>query len=963
MSLGDQTDDIPSLIRRADSIGSNNSSRGNYPAENPRLNHSSFVSHTTVLESHSQAASIEELHVEAKMWERNARRLMLDLDILKVEYSEQSENLANLNMELSAAYEERDSFMKQIEQLRLLLEKSTVEIKAKEDFTAQDKVLPHIEKELKDELKFQKESNSSLALQLERSQQSNIELVSILQEMEETMELQKTELENLLAQQSKFNDMENTICENIEENRKLTAQLQLLQDSENNLNTKVHLLEQALSEKDHGTMNEGSLNSSTVSDIETEYKRKSDEEDENFNLEAKLPDFYDKRHSVEVGSINGGDLNLVREIEELKEKVQELEKDCNELTEENLKLLFKLKESKNSSSKETKFPPPSEPIINNWTDFDSQENEKKINPKESSSNSCTNDFPSDRMLLGKGFDFSIFGDKMIDGKSVDLETSCQKLEFHVPVLEKENMKALVRMSGLEAQQMTDERLCKSHQLDLDTFKSQALTFQDAINGFRIEMESDNSDMKQQLEKMKNELSQAQEEYENLKRENLKLQTIAHNYIEECSSLQKSNEQLRKEKLELHKRHSLLESKFMQVHKSFANCSMKVGDLEENFYSMQVDIASKEESFASKLDALLDENSRHTQKFTMEGILLNQMYMEKEVEVQNLQEEIDCLTTKLSTLHNERERIATDAMQELSRFHANNTKLESDFQEIQSKLIETEKEFNSVQVESDLKLKSLITEIAAVKKSQELLMAENEKLSFLLEKYKFDETKFMTTVNDLQLKLEISENARQELEEESSNLRIQLQKLAPVQDEILAFKNKLDVSKFEKDKLESSLGLVSGECENLKNQLTKKISKLKEVMCELEDCKREKVALEDKVLQLEAGFKKRNLCVHDDELKNEFNKIRIENSEYQQKIGQFEEERNELLRGYQALGEELMLMKEGRQNQREHNNIKTNNFSKTHNTIIPAHVDTKFSNVRFILHLLNIMCIHHLHIKH
>ncbi|KAJ6742500.1 HEAVY CHAIN-LIKE PROTEIN putative-RELATED [Salix viminalis] len=177
---------------------------------------------------------------------------------------------------------------------------------------------------------FQKESNANLSLQLTRSQESNAELVSVRQELEETIEKQKDEMNNLSALQSKFRDMENSIQMNLEKNRNLILHTQQLQESEKKLQAKVQALEQALEDKNLSIENE-SMNNRSFLDMETEYKCK---------LTAK------EKEIASLTAITGGGENLIREIEALKVKLQELESDCQELTDENLELLLKLKEKK-----------------------------------------------------------------------------------------------------------------------------------------------------------------------------------------------------------------------------------------------------------------------------------------------------------------------------------------------------------------------------------------------------------------------------------------------------------------------------------------------------------------------------------------------------------------------------------------------------------------------------------------
>ncbi|PON56159.1 RPG related protein [Parasponia andersonii] len=1050
ISLGDSSGEVRSFIRREDSISSGNSvSHSSYPTDNHLKqsfssqimgsgNHSeksrqeipaSSLTITTSSKNLLEAAedTIEELRAEAKMWERNARKLMLDLDILKVEFSDQSKIQATLNVELSAAFAERDNLKKEVEQLKLSLDNSMLRQPSSEDLVSRDEGLPHPQKELKDELKFLKESNVNLAAQLKRSHESNIELVSVLHELEDTIERQKIEIDNLLAVQSKFSDMEKTIEANMEENRKLTLEVQQLQESEKNLIIKVQLLEQALEEKNQETKKGRNLNNENFWDIETEYKTKLlDKEEEIDNLKAKLSESLDVAHSAKVGSTNDSDVNLIRELEVLKEKVKELEMDCNELTEENLELLFKLKESKNDlNRRDTSFDfPHSERSTNSLTSFEFQlsanygeeklekkglkesrkddnnsiqvgqsleieleaklaEMDKELAEKRSGmeklqvkllskeeeilvlrkcqseleakvadvqkekirlqehvevrrdiTSKHLNDLQHDLVVITSSVDSHASANKTLERMSSELETGNRELELHVSELEGENVRLSVLVASLEAQlrYLTGEQ--QSSQLELENSKSHAMTLQVEINTFQIEMASERVDQKEKLHKMQIQLSESQEECEYLRRASSKLQSTVESLIEECNSFQKSNGELRNQKLELHDRCSHLEAKLEESHKSFTDCTRKVDELEQYLSSVLEEVASKEKSLTSEIDALLDENLRHNEKFNQEQSLLNQMYMDKVIEVENLQQEVEVLVKKLS----ERERIASDSVQELSRLCADNAKLESNFQDIQSKSKQTENELNIKLIEYELKLKGLSSELVASNHNQELLMADHEKLSKLLENYRSGEGKFKTIVNDLELRLTVSEYERQQLVEASSNLKVQLQKLTHVEGELVAFKNELDATKSEKEKLEASVNAISKECKHLKaerNELIEEISTLKNAVSELEDCRSDKLALEEKLAQMEGDLVEIDaLRIQDAEQKKELTQIRRETRQYQ-------EERDECQRKSQALEEELKLLKEEKQNQREHSGRKATNISKINTKVNPVHETAKF----------------------
>ncbi|KAI9154303.1 hypothetical protein LWI28_024120 [Acer negundo] len=974
------------------SNNSENTSSGNSSVNNQQELAASTLGISASSKSFLEAAetTIEELRAESKMWERNSQKLMLDSDVLRKEVSDLSKKQAYLETELSAACAERDGLRDEVEQLKLMSEKSMVKPTTLEESTFQDKGVTHIQMELEGEIKYQKESNTSLALQLKRSQESNIELVTVLQELEETIEKQKLEIENLSSLQSKFNDMENSIQVNIEENKKSVLQLQQHQESEKNLQAKVQLLEQALEE-----------NNQSLSDIQTDYEVKlSAKDDEIVSLEAMLSESQNEKYSA--------DAELRREIEDLKGKLEELERDCTELTDENLDLLFKLKEIKsnsageraslvlssselleNSSSRSEVSDPESEVHnleeklkkkvsreIENHYDVQIQqleiiktelqvketglteelsqkvyeierleaqmlskeekikylqhfENElqakvaslqeenillegnMKIVSRESDiATKRLNDLQNDILVLSSSVDSHVSTNRTLEKKSSELESAKHELELHLSEVENENSQLSACISGLEAQlrSMMDER--ESRELELENSNSVAMNLQDEVTRLRNQIDIQNTHLKQKLEEMHNRWLEAEEECEYLRREHSNLQAIAKGLVEERSSIEKSNEDLRKQKFELQEQCTNLEAKLRESNESLAICSKKVSGLEENLSSLMEDIASKERSLNTQLDALLDEIGKQMEKLVLEETLSRK----KTVEIENLQREIGNLTEQLSSTRNERERIASEAKHDISSLLEDKTKLECALEGLQSKVYRTE------------------NELAASKENQEKLMSNHEKVLRQLETYQSSEEKFKISESDLELKLTVCEYERQQLMEESTSVKAQLLRIEHLEDKILSLKNELDATKSEKDKLKTSLKIISGECGDLKVQelsFLEKISTLQNAVSELEDCKLSKALSEEKLLQMEdEQTAKQALSAHNIELKNQLSLIKSDNSRFQWKIQLLEEEKDKYLLSTQALEEELNLIKEGRQKQKETSSTK-NSYSSQH----------------------------------
>ncbi|KAK2634141.1 hypothetical protein Ddye_028933 [Dipteronia dyeriana] len=1145
--------------------------------------------------------TIEELHAEARMWEQNARKVMIDFEKLQKESLDQSKRQTSLEMKLSASHAKCHGLEQEIKQLKILLEESQVQPTATENSRFQAKDMDHILKDLEDEIKFQKESNANLEVQLNKTQQSNIELLSILQELEETIEKQKVEIGSLSKMKSKFEEsgyndhgfedgkqintseqasvkkirdascdshMEGGIVEhpirfsNTEEDRHL-LELQQLQETKKNLESRILLLERSLEEKNHEIEIERGLKIQTLRDYEAEWRGRIAEKEENIiNMETKLSEAQSAQEFDKMGSGNQEDCSLIKEIDVLKQKVQELEHDCNELTDENLELLFKLKESredlptcdassksllhecadnnsifttesesselksqirkleeelknkndlieklstdnlqiqcgdlrnksddlklqlkafkdkasyldlelskcrfraevqeneiaqlqqqlvlyqqketgskdhsvavspegkisksntfnemynllselheqirlsvaylkkqqsslhspghtecrfgsdKSEIPKSTDLSPKEhiEAILNNiielkmlvelntesksevaepgkemlekMTEIDKLKSEdlmkeeevkalrqcqreletqisdlqkEKIELEESMgvmfsegsiTSKCLDDLRNEMTVLNSNMDAQVSTNRDLEMKSSELESSKQDLEVQVCELEEENVQLSERISGLEAQirYLIGER--ESSRLELENSEVHAVNLQEKIRRLEAEIEAQKVEMKQKLQNMQKRWLGVQEECEYLKVANPKLQATAENLIEECSLLQESNAELRKQKLKLHEHCAVLEVELKESEKAFSDMTMKVEDLEGKYSSMLEEIASKEKAINFELDALLHEHKNHKDKLVIEESLLNQMYLEKAVEVQNLQREVVQLNEQISATHDGTEITASEDVLVVSQLRADKAMLEASLEEVRGKLKLSERNFDILQMESQTNLEPVMNELTAAKHNKEVLTADNEKLLVLLQDVKSNEEKLKSIIRGLELKLKTSEYERLQLSEEISSLKVQLEKTMVLQDEVLALKRSLNEAKFENERLEASFQILSGDHKEIQAErslLIQKISSCEKAVVELDDCNHRKVALQEKVLRLEGDLTAREaLGSHEAVLKNELAQMRRENSQFQRKIKCLQEEKEECLRRAQALEKKLKQKKE------------------------------------------------------
>ncbi|KAL0403598.1 UNVERIFIED_CONTAM: hypothetical protein Sradi_2000600 [Sesamum radiatum] len=289
-------------------------------------------------------AIVHELETEARMWEQNARKMAVDMDSLRKELSDKKLSTTNLNTELANSQSESRKLTEEIKHLKSLLEES-----AEKQKVDQETEISSIQKELEDEMRLLKETNENLSLQLKKTQESNIELITILQEMEETIEKQKLEIKSL-SEMSKADSHEEVPQQN--NSSSLEIELVKSQELKRALQSEILVLKSKLEDKVMETEIEQDLKNQILKGcIADSSRRLAAKEQEIMILESALSRALsdEQRKVYEHGSF----VDASGEIECLKEKVRELETDCNELTEENLELLLDLKELRKNVSENT----------------------------------------------------------------------------------------------------------------------------------------------------------------------------------------------------------------------------------------------------------------------------------------------------------------------------------------------------------------------------------------------------------------------------------------------------------------------------------------------------------------------------------------------------------------------------------------------------------------------------------
>nr|XP_029117488.1 myosin heavy chain, skeletal muscle-like isoform X1 [Elaeis guineensis] len=520
------------------------------------------------------------------------------------------------------------------------------------------------------------------------------------------------------------------------------------------------------------------------------------------------------------------------------------------------------------------------------------------------------DVHHDLMELTSTIDSHMSANKMLERKSIELESYKKELELHISEMEQQNVQLSEHISGLEAQlrHLTNEN--ELTRLELEDSRSLIMDLEDKIEKKESKMETQNVELKQKLQESQKQLFEVQEESEVLRRSHSKLQSMVESLIEECSSLQKLTEDLRGEKLESHERITHLEVALDESQAKSSYFRKRVEFLEVELSSLQNDIASKEKLLLSELESIFQEHKEHEEGLRQAHIMLNKIQSEKAVEVENLEREFAHLTALLSSKHDEQERAALDAAHEVSCLQSDKAKLECSLQEVNEKVKLYETEVQTIRQDSKNMVQGLVDLLNASKQSEEMLMTDIKHMQRLLEDAKSSEEKFRNMAKELKLKIKASDYEKQQTVEEISGLNVQLQKISHLQDEILVLKTSLDEAKFERGKLEELLQSLTEECEELKTEkvsLKKKVADMQKALYDGEDDRCSRIALEEKLLRLESSLTAQEASyAYEDELKNELHAVKRTNKVYQREIQSLEQEKDELMRKTQLIERELMM---------------------------------------------------------
>ncbi|XP_050890351.1 uncharacterized protein LOC127095748 [Lathyrus oleraceus] len=886
--------------------------------------------------------TIELLHGEVKMWEEGSRKLMSDMEKLRKELHKKSKHKKDIEMELSVSRKESGDLKEEIQRLTAMVKQND-----SRNIRFQIEEKDNVIKKLKDEINYQKGLNHDLEVKLNKTQESNIDIVSIFRNFEKKVEKQKMVIADLSRNSLHFQNVENNshgvedsdeedfslsidflpekmrkefyhsgfdfssnenaircLHEGIElqELGNLETERQAMREKQKNMESTIQLLEKTLDEKDQ--------------EMQTATKhfmaQTLEKEKQILNFEKKLHDG--------VNAFSNEILALTQRVQDLEAEFCERHGESGEdlVTSDSSPsnfLLFNFDTAINITEAFLELYKQLLLSVENLKDQDFllslTKNESqlskvagKIDFKELTEAILCTIIQLNKLLESKVTSFENVMNPQGEQRNMSGLESSDDNRNSLFELEAEVAQLSERISGLKAEvKHLNEEKALTH-LALENSENIVIYLQAEIRRMENVNAGQKVDLKIMGESIQKKWIEAQEECGFLKRSNLKLQATNENLIQVSKTLQMSNGELRMQNLALHNRYTVLESKLGESQVAFSDIMKLIEDLECKFTSMLEEIALKEETINVDLEALIQENINQNERFTIEERFLTKMYMDKAAEVSNLQREVEHLTDKISDIFLRHNSIASKVVLDVYDLCADKAMTEDALQEEEEKVKLYEGKLDNLRAEYEVMVHNYTEELDAMMKGRETLMINHEKVVVLLGNSKSNEEKLKGAVRGLEVELKASELERLQATEEISELEVQLQKTEVLQNELFIFKRSLCEAEIEYRKLEASYQMLSLEYDMLKAEKVsymQRLSNTEKVTSELEDCKRSKVELEDKILRLEWNLTTNEASWRNNaQLKYELAQVTRENGKLCRKKDSLQQENEEYQKKVKAL---------------------------------------------------------------
>lgn len=154
-------------------------------------------SHDTLPRERPSDDEIEKLKAELVVLARQADMSELELQTLRKQIVKESKRGQDLSKEVISLKEERDAFKAECEKLKAFQKKRMDDAQIKNRFQLEGGDLRALVDEIRQELSYEKDLTFNLRLQLQKTQESNSELILAVRDLEEILEQKNSEIADI----------------------------------------------------------------------------------------------------------------------------------------------------------------------------------------------------------------------------------------------------------------------------------------------------------------------------------------------------------------------------------------------------------------------------------------------------------------------------------------------------------------------------------------------------------------------------------------------------------------------------------------------------------------------------------------------------------------------------------------------------------------------------------------------
>ncbi|KAJ7529267.1 hypothetical protein O6H91_15G040900 [Diphasiastrum complanatum] len=898
----------------------------------------------------------EDYQKEGSQGDWQARRLSLEIEMLKQQLTEQLRHGAENDAKLLALFVERDGLKTEVEKLKVERKSSQDKENGELDLRWEAEKAKQLIKELQEEVMYEKDKNINLNVQLQKMQDSHVELIAAVEDLEKSLEEQKEEIEELVCKNSELQASTTIVSHAESEREKQWMQKFLVQEK------KIHSLETSIIMYQEYQKSEQGLESETGLEIDSDQIIKSlkteiidlekDSEEltkENtdliFKLNAIKKELALKNESVDQlqfeltktrspqasSELSSGEVGRPQKlVSNLEEKLQENGEFHKLQTKNNERLLVDLQVSLQELRAEN----------------DNLDNELKRSEAYASSlrmdleaakGECAMLENQNKMLLLQAGEwptrFQIEGIRL---HSSGLEQHChskfvsnkQELESRLSYYEaqnglhtsqEENVPTAVQYKEQLNTGHDDHQLIKSNQ-EIVQLLNKITDLEEQLRHVREQRDA------YRLERVESVLQEESTEYHS---KLLELEEKKAEVMEECLAHKKAREHLESQvdhlkneiagqvKIRLLvEQHTEalqgtlqeLEELLDRVKKDYLVSTTATTSLESEVKHRQLVWDEKEKKLVEDLNTLLVSKIELEKRAIKAEESLTQMELEKAAEVDCLQSELRQLKEQLALLFQEKENLASEAHLQAAEFCAGKTRLEEELVYMQEKIKQSETQAASVTIQYHKKMQELFLD-KDVLEERELQIAKELKEMFMqVEVFRDKEGAYKSKLDELESKVATLEKDKQNLVKANQELKTKASELELLRIELDGLRSSLNATISAKSEAESLLQNLRSDhlrLESHKSRLEDKISTLEQSQREMEELRNAKKVLEGKILQLQSELDEQGTTrASEAEQRIESMRLRRQNNDFKNKLLQQEVANEQFQHKVQLLEGEL-----------------------------------------------------------